>query len=143
MNDSVTETKANLLRRLLALLYDAILIIGIYMSYVILITYLNGSALVNKIEILFLQFSVVAFIFIFYCYFWKFNKGQTLGMQVWKIKLVGAINESISLKTMIFRCFLSLLFSILFLSNFIFIIFNKERKTIGDYFSVTRILRVY
>ena len=49
MNDSVTETKANLLRRLLALLYDAILIIGIYMSYVILITYLNGSALENKI----------------------------------------------------------------------------------------------
>ena len=142
MNDSVTETKANLLRRLLALLYDAILI-GIYMSYVILITYLNGSALENKIEILFLQFSFIALIFIFYCYFWKFNKGQTLGMQVWKIKLVGAINESISLKTMIFRCFLSLLFSILFLSNFIFIIFNKERKTIGDYFSGTRILRVY
>ena len=53
MNDSVTETKANLLRRLLALLYDAILIIGIYMSYVILITYLNGSALENKIEILY------------------------------------------------------------------------------------------
>ena len=97
----------------------------------------------NKIEILFLQFSFIALIFIFYCYFWKFNKGQTLGMQVWKIKLVGTINETISLKTMIFRCFLSLLFSILFLSNFIFIIFNKERKTIGDYFSGTRILRVY
>ena len=53
MNDPVTETRANLTRRLLALLYDAILIIGIYMSYVILITYLNGSALENKIEILF------------------------------------------------------------------------------------------
>ena len=50
MNDSVTATKANLLRRLLALLYDAILIIGIYMSYVILITYLNGSALENKLR---------------------------------------------------------------------------------------------
>ena len=143
MNDSVTETTANLLRRLLALLYDAILIIGIYMSYVILITYLNGSALENKIEILFLQFSFIALIFIFYCYFWKFNKGQTLGMQVWKIKLVGAINETISLKTMLLRCFLSLFFSILFLSNFIFIIFNKERKTIGDYFSGTKILRIY
>ena len=61
MNDSVTEKKATLLRRLLALLYDAILIIGIYMSYVILITYLNGSALENRIEILFLQFSTPVF----------------------------------------------------------------------------------
>ena len=143
MSNSDTETRASLLRRLLALLYDSILIIGIYMSYVILITYLNGSALESQVEKLFLQFSFIFFIFLFYCYFWKFNNGQTLGMQVWKIKLFSSENENISILRMIYRCFLSLFFSLLFLSNFIFIIFNRERKTLGDYFSKTRLLRVY
>ena len=143
MSNSDTETRASLLRRLLALLYDSILIIGIYMSYVILITYLNGSALESQVEKLFLQFSFIFFIFLFYCYFWKFNNGQTLGMQVWKIKLFSSENENISILRMIYRCFLSLFFSLLFLSNFIFIIFNRERKTLGDYFSKTKLLRIY
>ena len=143
MSNSDTETRASLLRRLLALLYDSILIIGIYMSYVILITYLNGSALESQVEKLFLQFSFIFFIFLFYCYFWKFNNGQTLGMQVWKIKLFSSESDNISILRMIYRCFLSLFFSLLFLSNFIFIIFNRERKTLGDYFSKTKLLRVY
>jgi uncharacterized RDD family membrane protein YckC len=143
MSNSDTEINAGLMRRLLALLYDSILIIGIYMSYVILVTYLNGSALESQIEILFLQFSFIIFIFLFYCYFWKFNNGQTLGMQVWKIKLVSSGNEEININKMVLRCALSMIFSLVFLSNFIFIIFNKERKTLGDYFSKTKLLRVY
>ena len=143
MSNSDTEINAGLMRRLLALLYDSILIIGIYMSYVILVTYLNGSALEGQLEILFLQFSFIIFIFLFYCYFWKFNNGQTLGMQVWKIKLVSSGNEEININKMVLRCALSMIFSLVFLSNFIFIIFNKERKTLGDYFSKTKLLRVY
>jgi uncharacterized RDD family membrane protein YckC len=143
MSNSDTEINAGLMRRLLALLYDGILIIGIYMSYVILVTYLNGSALEGQLEILFLQFSFIIFIFLFYCYFWKFNNGQTLGMQVWKIKLVSLGNEEININKMVLRCALSMIFSLVFLSNFIFIIFNKERKTLGDYFSKTKLLKVY
>ena len=143
MSNSDTEINAGLMRRLLALLYDSILIIGIYMSYVILVTYLNGSALESQLEILFLQFSFIIFIFLFYCYFWKFNNGQTLGMQVWKIKLVSLGNEEININKMVLRCALSMIFSLVFLSNFIFIIFNKERKTLGDYFSETKLLKVY
>ncbi len=143
MSNSDTEINAGLMRRLLALLYDGILIIGIYMSYVILVTYLNGSALESQLEILFLQFSFIILIFLFYCYFWKFNNGQTLGMQVWKIKLVSSGNEEININKMVLRCALSMIFSLVFLSNFIFIIFNKERKTLGDYFSKTKLLKVY
>ncbi len=130
-------------RRILALFYDSLLITGIIIGFLLIITFLFDKSFETPSERLFLQISYLFIGFLFFTYFWKVNNGQTLGMQVWKIKLVGTINETISLKTMIFRCFLSLLFSILFLSNFIFIIFNKERKTIGDYFSGTRILRVY
>ena len=143
MSNSDTETRASLLRRLLALLYDSILIIGIYMSYVILITYLNGSALESQVEKLFLQFSFIFFIFLFYCYFWKFNNGQSLGMQVWNIKLFYSDNEKVSVIKMILRCFLSLILSLLFLSNFVFILFNEERLTLGDYLSKTKLLKIY
>ena len=139
MNSTLDYKPAGFFRRMVALFYDLILIIALCVCITLLITYdLNTEVESPLMYLAFLALSVG-----FYCYFWKKNSGQTLGMQVWKIKLVGAVDETISLKTMVFRCFLSLLFSILFLSNFIFIIFNKERKTIGDYFSGTRILRVY
>ena len=64
-------------------------------------------------------------------------------MQVWKIKLFSSEDKKISILRMIYRCFLSLFFSLLFLSNFAFIIFNRERKTLGDYFSKTKLLRIY
>jgi uncharacterized RDD family membrane protein YckC len=64
-------------------------------------------------------------------------------MQVWKIKLVSSGNEEININKMVLRCALSMIFSLVFLSNFIFIIFNKERKTLGDYFSKTKLLKVY
>jgi uncharacterized RDD family membrane protein YckC len=64
-------------------------------------------------------------------------------MQVWKIKLVSLGNEEININKMVLRCALSMIFSLVFLSNFIFIIFNKERKTLGDYFSKTKLLKVY
>jgi len=64
-------------------------------------------------------------------------------MQVWKIKLASLGKEEININKMVLRCALSMVFSLLFLSNFIFIIFNKERKTLGDYFSKTRLLKIY
>ena len=139
MNSTLDYKPAGFFRRMVALFYDLILIIALCVGLTLLITY----ALNTEVESPLMYLAFLALSIGFYCYFWKKNSGQTLGMQVWKIKLVGAVDETISLKTMVFRCFLSLLFSILFLSNFIFIIFNKERKTIGDYFSGTRILRVY
>jgi uncharacterized RDD family membrane protein YckC len=143
MNVPSTKTPAGIFRRLLAVLYDSILIIGLYMSFVILITYLNGKALESDLEKIFLQLSFVFITISFFCYFWKANNGQTLGMQVWKIRLISENKTDIEIKTMILRSFYSIFFTIFLFSNFIYIFLNKEKKTLGDKLSKTRIIRVY
>ena len=143
MNNMENKNPAGLLRRLLAVFYDSILIIGLYMSFVILITYLKGTALESKAEVLFLQLSFIFIAVSFFCYFLSVNKGQTLGMQVWKIKLITENKNKLKLKSMILRCIFSTLFTILFFSNFIYIFFNKERNTLGDKLSKTKIIRIH
>ena len=143
MNNIENKNPVGLLRRLLAVFYDSILIIGLYMSFVILITYLKGTALESKAEVLFLQLSFIFIAVSFFCYFWSVNKGQTLGMQVWKIKLITENKNKLKLKSMILRCIFSTLFTILFFSNFIYIFFNKERNTLGDKLSKTKIIRIH
>jgi uncharacterized RDD family membrane protein YckC len=64
-------------------------------------------------------------------------------MQVWKIKLITENKDKLKLKSMILRCIFSTLFTILFFTNFIYIFFNKERNTLGDKLSKTKIIRVY
>ena len=143
MNNMENKNPAGVLRRLLAVFYDSILIIGLYMSFVILITYLKGAALESEAEVLFLQLSFIFIAVSFFCYFWSANKGQTLGMQVWKIKLITENKNKLKLKSMILRCIFSSLFTILFFSNFIYIFFNKERNTLGDKLSKTKIIRIH
>ena len=98
MDTSLDYKPAGFFRRMVALFYDLILIVALCVGLTLLITYVVNTEVESPLMYLvFLALSIG-----FYCYFWKQNKGQTLGMQVWKIKLVGAINETISLKTMIF-----------------------------------------
>ena len=79
--------------------------------------------------------------FIFYVYFWRFNDGQTLGMQAWKIKLVADDNQAISIKSMLQRLVLGLLFGSIAGLNFFVILFRSDKKSLNDIFSKTRIVR--
>ena len=92
---------ASFLRRLLAGLYDALLCLAIIIC-VILIYLLVTSILIN-LQILSIgnykdvsdylthsvlyKLTILSIIVIFYIYFWL-KSGQTLGMLVWKIKIV-------------------------------------------------------
>ena len=78
----------------------------------------------------------------FYCYFWKKNSGQTLGMQVWKVRLAQENNLDISLMRMIYRCLLGLIFSLLFGLNYLPMLFRKDKKTLNDIFSKTFLIKV-
>ena len=94
----------------------------------------------SEIDILYL---LIAFLisFIFYVYFWHFNDGQTLGMQAWKIKLVADDNQAISIKSMLQRLVLGLLFGSIAGLNFFVILFRSDKKSLNDIFSKTRIVR--
>ena len=78
----------------------------------------------------------------FYCYFWKKNSGQTLVMQVWKVRLAQENNLDVSLMRMIYRCLLGLIFTLLFGLNYLPMLFRKDKKTLNDILSKTFLIKV-
>ena len=86
---------ASFLRRILALFYDSLLLAGIILGYLLIVTLVFGGTFESISERIFLQFSYLTLGVIFFTYFWKVNKGQTLGMQVWKIRIIGDENNEL------------------------------------------------
>ena len=133
---------ASFLRRILALFYDTLLLTGIILGYLLLVTIMFGDTFESISEKIFLQFSYLILGVIFFTYFWKVNKGQTLGMQVWKIRIVGDENKEPSTKNLIYRSLFGLVFNLAFGSNYLFIFFNKDKKSINDLLSKTKTIKI-
>jgi uncharacterized RDD family membrane protein YckC len=138
MNSTLDYKPAGFFRRMVALFYDLILIIALCVGLTLLITYaLNTEVESPLMYLVFLALGVG-----FYSYFWKKNKGQTLGMQVWKVRLAQENNLDISLMRMIYRCLLGLVFSLLFGLNYLPMLFRKDKKTLNDILSKTFLVKV-
>ena len=133
---------ASFLRRILALFYDTLLLTGIILGYLLVVTLMFGDTFESISERIFLQFSYLILGVIFFTYFWKVNKGQTLGMQVWKIRIVGDENKEPSTKNLIYRSLFGLVFNLAFGSNYLFIFFNKDKKSINDLLSKTKTIKI-
>ena len=138
MNSTLDYKPAGFFRRMVALFYDLILIIALCVGLTLLITY----ALNTEVESPLMYLAFLALSIGFYCYFWKKNKGQTLGMQVWKVRLAQENNLDVSLMRMIYRCLLGLIFSLLFGLNYVPMLFRKDKKTINDILSKTFLVKV-
>ena len=75
---------ASLLKQLVAMLYDSLLIIALlFIATAILLPLNKGEAIGGPLYSLYL----LLIIFIFYSWFWN-KSGQTLGMKVWKIRII-------------------------------------------------------
>jgi uncharacterized RDD family membrane protein YckC len=106
-----------LLRQLAAMLYDAFLILPLIMATVaaatLIAVFLSGDPgedYTATLPPLLVQAICVACIVSFYGYFWRL-KGQTLGMQAWRIRLRSLKGEHIAYRQVLLRClgaFLSL-----------------------------------
>lgn len=84
--NTITQT-APLYRQLFAMFYDSLLIISmLFISTAILLGFNDGEAITTNTSPLYPVF-LLLLIFTFYAWFWK-KSGQTLGMKVWKIKIM-------------------------------------------------------
>jgi uncharacterized RDD family membrane protein YckC len=76
---------------------------------------------------------------LFYTYFWRL-RGQTLGMQVWKIKVVNAHNLTLSWQ----ECFARLFFAFVSVSmlgmGFLWMLFDADKLTWHDRASGTKVI---
>ena len=120
---------AGMIRRFAAMLYDAFLIVAIWMTSTTLVV----SLLTDGEEANGIMFQVFLYLELamFYIFFWRL-KGQTLGMQVWKIQVTTMDGEYLSYRECIIR-FAAATLSIATLGlGFAWMYFNKERLTFHD-----------
>jgi uncharacterized RDD family membrane protein YckC len=137
--DTILDYKpAGFFRRIAALFYDLILIIALCIGSILLITFFINTEILSPFMYLFFLVLSISF----YCYFWKQNNGQTLGMQVWKIKLSQIDGADVKLSNMIARCISGLVLNLFFGINYLPMIFRKDKRTLNDILSKTVLKKI-
>lgn len=92
---------ASLWRRLAALSYDSLLLVGIWFLATALLLPLTDGQAVPAQQPLF-QMYLFGITFGFFAYFWL-HGGQTLGMQAWRIRLVAQTGQALTLWQVLLR----------------------------------------
>lgn len=126
-----TETypNAGMLRRIAAMSYDAFLIVAIWMtSTTLLVALLSDGA---EIKGFLFQLFLYTELALFYIYFWRAT-GQTLGMQVWKIRTLTDEGELLDYRQCAVRFLVATLSVLVAGLGFVWMYFNKKRLTLHD-----------
>ena len=141
MDKNIIFSKAGILRRLLAIIYDLMIFLSLIMVFTLTIIILRGG---REIPYSATWFTLVIIIlhFYFFAWFW-INGGQTLGMRAWKIKIVNKEGKPIDFSSALRRYLSSL--SFLFPPGFCFIWYfiDKENIFLNDRLSKTIIIKLY
>jgi len=138
LNTAQELISPGLMRRLAAILYDALLITALWMMMGGLLMFINNNQI---IESPLLPFLLPVLIFAFFTKFWMSN-GQTLGMQTWKIKLVSIDESAVSLKQSSIRLMGAAVSWACLGLGYWWAIFDKDRLTWHDRWSNTRLVIV-
>ena len=131
---------ATLPRRLAAMLYDAFLVAALWIVttaaiFAFRVTFMNEAQPLGG-------FGFQLFLYVeggaFFAYFWHV-KGQTLGMQVWKIRTVNDSGQIMTLSECAVRYFFAT-FSLFFMGlGYLWILFDPEKLAWHDRASGTRV----
>ena len=129
------------LRRIFSLIYDSFAVLGIVLSFTLLLVIINGGAPQSGEPMDTIQLFITLLSGpVFYTYFWIVNDGQTLGMQAWKIKLIS--DEKLTPRVCLLRCAFSTFSFLLFGLGYFLIFFRKDKKSLADLATKTRIIRI-
>lgn len=129
------------LRRLGAMIYDSMLLFSLLLFATIPYVFFVGGEVINSGDYFF-QIYLIIIILLYFILPWKI-RGQTLGMQSWKIKLVQERDDSISYVTYgqgIKRIFFSCLSWAPLGLGFIWSLFDQEKLAWHDRLSKTKLI---
>ena len=133
---------AGFLKRVLALVYDSLLIGAIVLVLSLLLVFVNGGYPESGSFVSFIQFFILVFAGpIFYSYFWLANKGQTTGMQAWKIQLVTIDETELNIKKTLLRCLISTISFVCFGLGYFWIFYNKNNLSWSDILTKTKVIK--
>ena len=133
---------AGFLKRVLALVYDSLLIGAIVLVLSLLLVFVNGGYPESGSFVSFIQFFILVFAGpIFYSYFWIANKGQTTGMQAWKIQLVTIDETELNIKKTMLRCLISTISFACFGMGYLWILYDKDNLSWSDILTKTKVIK--
>lgn len=109
------------------MLYDTILLVAIWLTtLMVLVPIANGPVTGAWVQLLFLLEA-----FAFFAYFWMRNR-QTLGMQVWRIRVQNADGSRITLSQCVLRFFTGALSLSLLGLGYWWMLFDARRRAWPD-----------
>lgn len=132
----MNQVQVVLWRRLAAAVYDCIILLALYFVVTLVAVLFNGDEAVNG-DILFWVLLFVSWVF--FVKFWC-SPGQTLGMQVWKVKVVNERGGRLTPKQASARMIFAILSWGVFGLGFIWSLFDKDGLTWHDKLSHTKLV---
>lgn len=132
-----TYPAAGIARRLAAMFYDAFLVVAIWMLSTTLLVALVSEG--NPIFGWVFQVFLYAEMFAFYYAFWRM-RGQTLGMQVWRIRIENDAGDIPGSGEAVLRFLLATVTLVPCGLGFFWMLVDRDRLTLYDRWSGTRII---
>ena len=133
---------AGFLKRIFALVYDSLLIVAIVLVLSLLLVFVNEGYPESGSIVSFIQFFILVFAGpTFYTYFWITNKGQTTGMQAWKIKLVTKDGTELTKQKTMLRCLISTISFACFGLGYFWILYDKDNLSWSDILTKTKVIK--
>ena len=123
-------TPASLPRRLGAMLYDTFLLIAVWMTTLWIAVPIADARVTGA----WVQSLLFIEAFAFFAYFWMRNQ-QTLGMQVWRIRIQNADGSPITLRQCLLRFFAGIASLLLLGIGYWWILVDSRRRSWTDLFS--------
>jgi uncharacterized RDD family membrane protein YckC len=138
----LSEVKpATLIRRLLAIVYDTLLVVAISMVVVLIAVGLNGGeAIDTPLGKAALQSALLCINFLFFGYCWT-KAGRTLGMLAWHLRVQNHDGRKLSWTQALIRFFGGAFSLLCFGLGFFFILLSDEKLAWHDRWSNSVVVR--
>lgn len=134
-----TLTSAPVLKRIAAVGYDSILLLGVLFGTTALLLILNQGEAFRPGNPYY-GCSLIATSAFFFCWFWT-HGGQTLGMRAWKIRLVRNDGKPCGAKQALAHFLIGTLACAFFGMGWWYALFDRNGRTLQDVICATRVIR--
>lgn len=132
------STNATLLRRIAAIVYDVLLLLGVLFAASAVAVALNhGKAVTHPAYYV----AIVVISFLFFGWFWT-HGGQTLGLRTWRLKITDENTDEVSWKQATIRFLAAFISFIPAGAGFFWMLIDKNKLTLHDRLSSTRIISI-
>ncbi len=131
---SMTSRPAGFVVRMMAMVYDSLVVIGIWVFTVVVLVTATGQAVIGA----WVQSLLFVELFTFFAFFWM-KRGQTVGMLAWRLRIVS--KDPMSLRNVLLRFIGAFVGFACFFLGYLWILFDRDQRSWSDMLSATTVVR--